>query len=439
MKLFKIISLAALLSTPLFANAGELGADLTPVGAIKAGNADGTIPEWTGGLTSGPAGYKKGGHHIDPFKDDKVLFKIDSKNVSKYKNKLSPGQVKLLQKYPEYYMAIYPTQRSASYPQYVYDAFKKNDKNAKLTNNGNGVSDGAIASPFPRPKNGLEAIWNHLLRFRGKDVRQKIGQANPTSSGNYTMIKIDQDVIFPYAKGNVGENKLAYFKQEIRAPARLAGEVLLVHETLDQVKEPRQAWTYNAGQRRVRRAPNIAYDNPGTAADGLRTTDQLDLFNGAPDMYDWKLKGRKEMYVPYNDYKLHKRGLAYNDIIKAGHLNPDLLRFELHRVWEVEATLKSGKSNIYSKRVFYIDEDSWQILVADHYDGRGKLWRMGEAFGINYYDYPLYWSTVDIIYDLISGRYTAIGFDNNESMYKFDTGQSSTSFSPDSLRRKTRR
>lgn len=440
MSLLKKISLAAVIAAaPFCVQAGELGKDLTPLGAIKAGNANGTIPAWTGGVTKAPAGYKAGGHHVDPFASDKPMFKIDSTNVSQYKDKLSPGQVEMLEKYTDYYMTIYPTRRSASYPQYVYDASMKNDKTSSLINDGNGVTGASIASPFPKPKNGLEAIWNHLLRFRGESTKQHIGQVNPTSDGNYTMIKFDQSAIFPYAKGDVSDNKIAYFKQEILAPARLSGEVLLVHETLDQVKEPRQAWTYNPGQRRVRRAPNIAYDNPGTASDGLRTTDQLDIFNGAPDMYDWTLKGRKEMYVPYNDYKLHADGIAYDDIIKAGHLNPELLRFELHRVWEVEATLKAGKSNIYSKRVFYIDEDSWQIMVADHYDGRGDLWRVGEAFGINYYDYPLYWSTIDAIYDLQSGRYTAIGFDNNEPMYVFDSNLSTGDFTPDALRRKTKR
>ena len=38
----------------------RLGQDLTPSGAEKAGNADGTIPAWTGGLTEAPAGFVEG-------------------------------------------------------------------------------------------------------------------------------------------------------------------------------------------------------------------------------------------------------------------------------------------------------------------------------------------------------------------------------------------
>ncbi|MEO0392724.1 MAG: DUF1329 domain-containing protein, partial [Pseudomonadota bacterium] len=335
----------------------------------------------------------------------------------------------------------YPTHRTFSAPQRIYDATAANADSASLTDGGNGVAGASVGYPFPVAENGLEAIWNHLLRFRGVDFERRVGQANPTSGGAYTMIFIEEKVFFPYHKegGNGGSNELGYFLQEVVAPARLAGEILLVHETIDQVEGPRQAWTYNPGQRRVRRAPNVAYDNPGTASDGLRTTDNFDMFSGSPNRYDWNLVGRKEMLVPYNAYALHAPGIDYDDIILAGHLNPDHLRYEKHRVYVVEATVKDGISNIYSRRTFYIDEDSWNIVAIDHYDSRGDLWRVAESHGINYYDVPVYYNTVDVFYDLQSGRYTAIGFNNNEEMLEFNTGLSESDFTPDRLRRAGRR
>ena len=175
------------------------------------------------------------------------------------------------------------------------------------------------------------------------------------------------------------DNRMILFRQKVAAPARLAGRILLAYETLNQVAEPRHAWVYNPGQRRVRRAPNIAYDNPGTAADGLRTSDQFDMFNGALDRYDWKLLGKREMYVPYNSYKLHSDKITFADVLKPLHVNPAYLRYELHRVWVVEATLKEGARHIYKKRVFYVDEDSWMILLSDIYDNRDQLWRVSEG------------------------------------------------------------
>jgi hypothetical protein len=420
------------------ADAGRLGQDLTPLGADKAGNSDGTIPAWTGGITTPPAGYTPGMHHPDPFKDDQVLFTISAANADKYADKLTAGHVALLKAYADYVMPVYATRRSASNPQRIYDATRQYATTAALTAGGNGVSGAVVGIPFPIPQNGLEVIWNHLTRYRGIAANRNISQAAPQRNGSYTLVDFEDEFLFNYVRDGIQEkdldNVLIYFKQAVAAPARLAGSILVVHETMDQVKEPRRAWLYNTGQRRVRRAPNIAYDNPGTAADGMRTSDQFDMFNGAPDRYEWKLTGKKEMYVPYNSYKLHSGDLKYSDILKPLHINQDLTRYELHRVWVVEATLKPGISHVYSRRTFYIDEDSWQILAVDQYDGRGQLWRVSEAHCINYYDAQTFWSTLEVHTDLIAGRYLAIGLDNEAKMYDFSLKRTPQDYTPSTLR-----
>lgn len=422
--------------------AARLGNDLTPMGAEKAANADGSIPAWTGGITEAPAGYTPGMHHPDPFKDDKVLVTIDKSNLDQYKSLLSPGQVKLFEIYPDTYkMNIYQTRRTASYPQYVYDATKAIATKAELIEGGNGIVNAAIGIPFPIPQNGLEAIWNHLLRFRGVAASRNGGQAAPTAAGAYTIIGFDEQIMFKYSEPNAtaealtAENILFRFKQGVTSPARLAGTALLVHETMDQVKTPRQAWTYNTGQRRVRRAPNVAYDAPGTASDGLRTTDDFDMFNGSPDRYNWELKGKQELYIPYNSYKLHSNDVKYADLLMAGHINPEYVRWEKHRVWVVEATLKENTRHVYGKRVFYIDEDSWQIHVADLYDNRNELYRVAVAHGLNYYEVPTHWSTLEVYHDLNSRRYIAIGLDNEDKMYNFSVNLTDADFTPAALRR----
>jgi hypothetical protein len=219
------------------------------------------------------------------------------------------------------------------------------------------------------------------------------------------------------------------------APARLAGEILLVIDTIDQVKQPRSAWTYNPGQRRVRRAPNIAYDNPGTAADGLRTSDQLDSFNGAPDRYDWTLVGRKEMYVPYNAHMLQGSNVKYADILRPGHANPELLRYELHRVWVTEAKLKEGTSHIYARRTDYFDEDSWQLLAADLYDGRQQIWRVQETHTISFCNVPFQGPVGEFSFDLQNGRYLATALTNETKTWEFGVKYNVDDFSPDAMRR----
>jgi hypothetical protein len=209
---------------------------------------------------------------------------------------------------------------------------------------------------------------------------------------------------------------------------------LLVHETLNQIVLQRQAWIYNPGQRRVRRAPNVAYDNPGTASDGLRTNDMTDMFNGAMDRFNWETIGKKEMYVPYNSYKAHAADVTPDDLVRPGHLNPEYFRYELHRVWVVEAKLKEGMRHINSKRTYYMDEDSYQILMVDHYDGREQLWRFSEAHCINYYDLPTFWSTIETHYDLQSGRYVAQGLDNQDPVNTFNVEMDESQFTPQALR-----
>ncbi len=396
-----------------------LAQNRTPLGAEAAGNAAGTIPAWDGGLTKPIAGFKSGGHYPDPFKADKILFTINAANVEQYRGQLSPGQIALLKKYPTWKMNVYPTRRSAAYPKGVYDETAANATAAKLAPGGNGVTGTKGGIPFIAPKDGLEAIWNSTLRYRGDTYAMKWGQAAVTREGSYTMVNFDYEYDFNY--GNLSkpakdreDNKLAYFLQSVNGPARLAGQILLVDETVDQVKEPRSAWSYNPGQRRVRLAPNIAYDNPGTASDGLRTSDDFQMYNGATDRYQWKLVGKQEMYIPYNSYKISGNELKVADVLKPGHINPDHARYELHRVWVVEATLKEGASHIYKKRVFYIDEDSWSIAVTDKYDTRDELWRVSEQHSINFYDVPMYYGTVEVHHDLQSARYLAMGIRNEE-------------------------
>lgn len=427
------------------ADAAKLGTELTPLGGEKAANADGSIPAWDGGITAPPAGYSPGDFHPDPFAGEKPLFEITKANYKEYASFLSPGQQALFDNYDTYRMPVYQTHRTASNPNWIYEAAKKNAVRAELVEGGNGIKNAAQAIPFPIPQNGLEAIWNHLLRYRGQGVRRFGGQAAPTASGDFTVIGFDDVLMIKYSQADATpeslfeENMLFKFKQKVTVPARLAGTALLVHETMDQVKSPRQAWTYNTGQRRVRRAPNVAYDAPGTAADGLRTSDDLDMFNGAPNRYNWELKGKQEMYVAYNNYALHSDQVKYADILQPGHINPDLTRFEKHRVWVVEATLKEGLRHVYSKRVFFLDEDSWQVQVADMYDNRGELYRVNIAHGINYYEVPTHWSTLDVNHDLNSRRYLAVGLDNEETMYDFSVQLQDRDFTPQALRREGRR
>jgi hypothetical protein len=402
--------------------AAKLKSTLTPLGGDKAANADGSIPAWNGGLAKGAAGGGAGKRYTDPFSSDKPKFTISKDNLAQYKDKLTPGQQALFAKYPTYKMPVYETRRTGVAPDFVYEATFKNATSGELIAGGDGVAGAIVGIPFPIPKNGAEVIWNHKLRYRSEGIRRWNNQFALTTQGSYNLVKIQEDALFSYSKKGATPESLnniaVYFLQITTEPARLAGGILLVHDTINQVKEPRRAFLYNPGQRRLRRAPNVAYDNPGTASDGLRTNDQLDMFNGALDRYDWKLVGKKEVYIPYNSYKLHSDKYKYKDIVTPQHTNQDLTRYELHRVWVVDSTIKKGTNHIYSRRTFYVDEDTWQISAVDVFDQRGQMWRVQEAHPYIAHDLGAIFSAMESTYDLQSARYLLNSLNNEDEETK---------------------
>jgi hypothetical protein len=421
--------------------AAKLGKELTPVGAVAAGNKAGTIPAYTGGLAADASADPFNNATAKKFIAEAPLFTITAKNLDQYKASLSDGQIAMFNKYPETYtMPVYKTVRTAVFPKEIQAKAKKNATTTELVAGGNGLQNFDETMPFVIPQNGLEVIWNHITRFKGGSVERNAAQLNVQENGSYVPVKINALLSPPQylSDGYDAEkdsNVLFYFMQQIKSPARLSGNVLLVHETIDQVKQPRLAWSYNAGQRRVRRAPQVGYDAPAQASGGLRTSDQIDMYNGAPDKYDWKLVGKKEVYIPYNAYKINDTSAKYADIVKAGHIDQSYARYELHRVWQVEATLKDGERHVYGKRTLYVNEDSWQIAIADHYDARGKLWRLAEAHPLQFVNANTPWYGAQFSYDLQSGRYVAEVNNEEDDAFVFGYKIKHKNFTASALRR----
>jgi hypothetical protein len=421
----------------------RLSGDLTPVGAERGANEAGTIPAWTGGITEPPPSYTPGDHHPDPYAGESPLLSINAENVDQYAEFLGAGQLAMLKRYPAFRFEVYPTHRSVAYPQRVYEMSARNAVSGSLTEGGNGVVDVTEGFPFPFPASAEELMWNHQLRYRGKSNTRHINMMTPTTGGSYNTVTMTVTTSNLYYQEGATidsiDNLLAKFTREITTPPQMAGNVLLVYESLNQVVQPRKVWIYNPGQRRVIRAPNVAYDSPSGGTDGMHVSDMTDMFNGALDRFDWELVGKKELYVPYNSYRIHSRDLANKDLVLAGHLEPDYLRYELHRVWVVEAKLRSGAHHINPRRTYYLDEDSYQILMVDHYDDSGDLWRYSEAHPINFYEVPAFTSTTEVHYDLQKGRYAVFRLDPDQPMPPFNVEMDANNFTPQSLRRRGRR
>lgn len=360
------------------AEAAALKTTLTPLGGERAGNKDGSIPAWTGGQTKPVAGNKLGDIPTQFLASDKPLLQISAKNAAQYADKLSEGTRLLLAKYPDSFRVdVYPTQRTAAEPQHVYDNAFKNATRCSLKDEKRSLEGCFGGTPFPIPKDGAEVIWNYLMRVEAESIEYRFKNIVGNADGSHTLATRN-DIAFQYPfyyKDGAPERwsgEYAMFRFNTLEPPFKAGESLVIRDTIDPAN-PRQAWQYLVGQRRVRRAPTVAYDTPDFVASGANYFDEVQGFFGAMDRYDWKIVGKKEMYVPYNTNGLI--GAKLDEAIAKHHLNPDHVRWELHRVWEVEATVASGKRHAVPKRRFYFDEDSWLLVLMDGYDAEGKLWR----------------------------------------------------------------
>jgi hypothetical protein len=421
--------------------AARLDAELTPLGAERAANAAGTIPAWTGGLHVPPPGFRPGTRHVDPFAGEAIQYTVTAADLALRGPLLCEGQKALLEAHPDTWrLNVYPTRRSAAYPTWVYGAVRLNATRARVVKEGKGgVADARIGPPFPIPKSGVEAIWNHNLRWRGARVQRKEGIAAVTKLGRYRVVLLDQLLGLPYggreadAFGKAYPNVLLALKSTVIAPARLAGNASLVIEPIDQTNDARRSWLYDRDLHRVLRVPWVGYDFPAPYSDNLRTVDDFWLFNGPPDRFDWELLGKRELLIPYNAYRLHAGDVGPEDLLRQHHIEPERARYELHRVWVVQGTLKPGEKHVYSRRLFYIDEDSWQIAVAESYDAEGRLWRVNEAHAIQLYDVPVLWSTLEVFHDLKQRRYLVNGLDNEHHAWRFSEGSDPREFSPNAL------
>lgn len=438
-----IIYMALGLAPAAAADSALLGTKLTANGANPAASADGMIPAYTGGITTPPPGYQKGGDHIDPYGDDKPLFTINAANMAQYENRLSAGQKELMTRHPETYrMDIYPARRACALPQFVYDETKKNASRARLTDNGNGVAGARIGVPFPIPKSAVEIFWNHNFHWHGHRYHAVTSGANVYASGARTKI-IREDWRYNFYADPQGPypehvNNQFHWMGIWKAPARFSGSGFSMFNTINQVERPRNGVMFNPNTRKIMRAPSgaVTYDGPMSTADGMRENHNMFLFSGAPDRYEWKLKGKQEIFVPYNAYKASATTTTHEALMTPYHPNPDFLRYELHRVWVLEVTQKPDVNMEQARRIFYVDEDSWIFLMSDVFNSKDELFLVQHGFIKNYYEAPACVLEFDVMHDLRTDNYNIdhIKLDNGPADLDYDIKPSD--FGSSALRRK---
>ena len=392
------------------AEAAKLGTTLTCVGAEKSANADGSIPEFSGKWLGTPPGiaYKPnaGQHSPDPYAAEQPKFVITAANMAQYASHLTPGQEKMFKKYASFKIPVYATHRDFRMDDSVCAASKKNAESAELSANGldgKGFFYGGV--PFPIPKTGLEVLYN-AMSSRDTAVVSPSGSKFWSQSKFTSFVPANSPAMSGKPVDTSGEAIAAYVKAQMLKPAQSKGLQILVKEPVTYSR-PRLTWLYEPGTRRVRQAPEFGFDQPLEGTFGAMTIDEDGLFNGSPERYNFKLVGKKEIFIPANAYKVNSNTVKYDALLTPNFANPDFMRYELRRVWVVEATLKPGFRHIYAKRVMYIDEDSWNTTVADYYDGRGDVYKHNFINWFYAFDLKSQEQGASFYHDLTSGKYVA--------------------------------
>ncbi len=410
---------------------------LTPLGAERAGNADGSIPAWTGGLTTSPPGFKAGGRRLDLFPDEKPLFAITGKNMDQYAAKLTEGVKALLKKYPDFRLDVYPTHRTAAAPQWVYDNTRKNVTRAKLVAGSAGpMVQGAYGGvPFPIPRTGAEVMWNHQLRWRGTSWHTDFsGYLGAADGKRVWVLSAVNDNESPYYFPDGSPESFSGWYWRVHSlntgPAIRAGEAVTARSNLNPDKDA--VWVYLTGQRRVRKMPNACCDTPTPFSAGVASFDEVEGFSGKLERFDWTLVGKREIYIPYATNKTEQA--STDDVLKPHFLNPDHVRWELHRVWVVEAKVRAGTRHLCPRSLYYIDEDSWLVVLSDRWDAKDQLWRLTFSLPLAAPDIPAVIGTTWGFYDLVSGTWFVNVLMNDRSeQYKVVPRYSETVFSPEAM------
>jgi hypothetical protein len=448
--------MAQLLAVPLMAKvseeeAAQLGKSLTDVGADPAANADGSIPAYAGTMLGLPAGLEYAGPgtpYPDPYEDDPVLHRVTAANSSQYQQFLSPGLQALFASYPDTFRVdVYPTHRDGRYSEKFVERLRYNAVHAELHNGEDGIRGFTGSVAFPIPKTGAEVIWNTRTSGPNHTLSGTYSDIAVFSNGSRSVRKSTLMSEYPYVNpaNEVGMEEAelgvwaANVMTNVSQPVRDKGTITSIYEPYDYVTNAREAWRYLPGSRRVRRAPTVGYDTPDGPG-GFITVDDTLGFNGAMDRFTWTLLGKQELYVPFHNYKFDEKGLDYDELLTPYHVNPDYIRYEKRRVWVVEANLKEGKRHIYGKRRFYVEEDSWNIVMTENYDGRGELWKVVLINSLYEYNTQGYVNRAMMFHELRAGGYITIRLVNDSKQMDYTApAKGEAYYSPTSVRKLGRR
>jgi len=395
--------------------AAHLGQDLTPIGAERAGNQDGSIPAYEGGETPLPGwSWGKVRSQYSNFKDEKPLFSIDASNVSRYAEHLTEAQIVALQTVPGYRMDVYPSHRTCNIDPVYAERSRQNATEARIGADGWSLEHARTAGvPFPIPQSGVQALYNSRFRPQGIGyvfdkgttmISPRPGSREFTAYAWHLVTYLSSQRADKASVESDGAIEF-YVHYAFAEPAAMRGQAFI---GISYVNKSLESYYYFPGQRRVRRMPNYVFDAPVVGFENQYLNDEQLMLWSTLDRFEYRLLGKKEIYIENNALRMLDFDASPAQVFGKSFVDPAYRRFELHRVWVVDAKLKPGTNHLVPHRVYYLDEDSWSIAAVTEYDQKGRIWKLLESSLIPIWElggscgYMAY-----TIWDLLGGRYVA--------------------------------
>jgi len=325
-----------------------------------------------------------------------VGMTINSSNVDKFKDILDPAMYMFIKR-GDTEIKVGETTSFDLHPSYV-DATKKYTDGITLGEKVGQISDSQAGRPFPQepsmddPRAGEKLAWNYKYGYNWGD--SAVIQPFYWKFRNMNNSKVERTIVMDFNFLNftrrtstaptpaITPNPSNMFRSiymKVLEPFDLKNTQLLIHRFEDDTKLD-NSYLYLGFQRRVRRLSS------GQTTDAFLGSasmiEDFEGYNGRISDMKWTYKGTQNILLPFfnhndmpKDPDVYKSSDGFQMIAYGGKGNcfPEVT-YQLRKAYVVEAE-PVDENHPISKRIHYIDAQTFVLPRNVIYDRKGELWK----------------------------------------------------------------
>ena len=323
---------------------------------------------------------------------------LDGSNVATYAEFIDEALVELIAG-GKFTLEVAPSESFAVHPEFA-KATEQYRGQPSLPNEPGVLNNYVAGRPFPDPPDsndpraGDKLAWNLRYSYAGdaglikpfywQYRNMKSGKIERELSFAAMSLRFKHRVVMdpvPDLPNNQSQIFNALYLQ-VLAPSDIRNTQLLIHRLEDDTRQE-EGWLYLGTQRRVRRLPTGQNTDAFLGSD-IMIEDFLG-YNGRLMDMEWKYLGTREVLLPFfrhDELELSDRtygtdGFHFVDFFGQGNCFPKI-KWQFRTAYLIEAVPK-WKQHPLSKRLYYIDAETFVPAYGRLYDNSGKLWKFAVA------------------------------------------------------------